>query len=73
MTGILTPNAVYNTLLSLFLAWIVLLFATMNWIMAFLAIFNVSMIVLIIFGLLTLFGWVRVDTTVNAASRLYKP
>jgi hypothetical protein len=50
----LAPNAIKNTLLSLGLAYVVLLFATMNWILASLAIANVSFIVITIFG-----AWVR--------------
>jgi len=57
VTEALAPNAIRNTLLSLGLAYVVLLFATMNWILATLAIFNVCMIVITIFGFIQVSGW----------------
>ena len=50
MTELLTPNAISNTCLSLALAYLVLLGATMNWIISTLAVANVGCIVTMIFG-----------------------
>ena len=57
MTELLTPNAISNTCLSLGLAYLVLLGATMNWIISTLAVLNVGMIVTMIFGCMYAFGW----------------
>lgn len=57
VTSRLAPNAIQNTIISLALAFVVLLLATTNWIMASLAIMNVGLIVTVIFGFMQMAGW----------------
>lgn len=56
-TELLGPSAISNTVLSLVLAFLILILCTGNYIVAVLAITTVSSIVIMIFGILYIFGW----------------
>jgi len=56
-TILLMPAAINGVVLSLFLSWCVLVFATENYLIATFAALTIAMIVVIVFGFLTFSGW----------------
>ena len=57
VTQMMLPSAVNGTLLSMGLAYVILVFAASNWFAAAMAIFNIGMIVTVIFGFIQMSGW----------------
>eukprot|EP00635_Sarcinochrysidales_sp_CCMP3193_P013385 CAMPEP_0118918014 /NCGR_PEP_ID=MMETSP1166-20130328/17657_1 /TAXON_ID=1104430 /ORGANISM="Chrysoreinhardia sp, Strain CCMP3193" /LENGTH=1280 /DNA_ID=CAMNT_0006858253 /DNA_START=19 /DNA_END=3861 /DNA_ORIENTATION=- len=53
----LVPSGVTNMVLSLFLAWVVLVFSTGNWITASIATITIGMICTIVLGCIQVLGW----------------
>ena len=57
VTEMMLPSAVNGTLLSMGLAYVILVFAASNWFAAAMAILNIGMIVTVIFGFIKMSGW----------------
>lgn len=57
VSSMLVPTGISNMMLSLFLAWVVLLIATGNFITATLAIVTIGMICTIVLGFIHILGW----------------